>query len=98
MISNFKTWLETNREIIGDKWYSQLLKETKKADTDTAGRIIGLSLWMLNMAANLGVAAGVGPNTVNLQHVNPKIDRESTEKLLHVISSCLCLQYLPKER
>lgn len=97
LISAFKDWLKKNHQAIGDKWYDSLMKKVTEADTDTAIKIMGTSMWMLNMIANFGVMAGVGPNSVNLQGLNPALDEKSTKRLLIIISECMCLQYLPKE-
>lgn len=65
----FFDWLETNKDTIGNKWYSQLYNRGKDAedDCDTAMKIMGDTLWMLNMIADCGVMAGLGPNNVNMQ-------------------------------
>ena len=97
LISAFKDWLEKNREEIGDKWYDELMKKVAEADADTAIKIMATSMWMFNMIANLGVLAGIGPNNVNIQELRPGLDELSTRRLLMIISSCMNLQYLPKE-
>jgi hypothetical protein len=97
LISAFKDWLEKNHEAIGDKWYDSLMKKVTEADADTAIKIMGTSLWMFNMIAGFGVMAGVGPNNVNLQGLDPALDEKSTKRLLVLISECMCLQYLPPD-
>jgi hypothetical protein len=97
LISAFKDWLEKNHEAIGDKWYDSLMKKVTEADADTAVKIMGTSLWMFNMIAGFGVMAGIGPNNVNLQGLNPALDEKSTKRLLVIISECMCLQYLPPD-
>lgn len=93
----FFDWLETNRAVIG-KWYEQLYNRGKDAEAicDTGIAIMGISMWMFNMTAECGVMAGLGPNKVDLQGLAEGLDRPSTMRLLHLISSCMNLQYLPK--
>ena len=99
LFSAFRNWVDTNKQAIGEKWCSRLLKEGEKAasDCDTALKIIGVALWMFNMISQFGVLAGLGPNKVNLQHLDERIDEKSTKRILHLCAACLCLQYLPKE-
>lgn len=98
LFAAFFDWLDLHEEKIG-RWYADLWNEGKKAeeDCDTAVKIMGTSMWMLNMVANLGVWAGVGPGNVNLQHLAEGLDRRATLRLLNMMASCMCLQYLPKE-
>jgi len=96
LLSAFEEWLEKNKEAIG-KWYDRLLKQIAEADCDTAIKIMGTALWMFNMVAGLGVMAGIGPDGVNIHEINPQLDEQSTKKLLLIISSCMNLQYLPRE-
>jgi hypothetical protein len=96
----FYSWLEKNREAIGEKWYGQLRDRAKEAENtaDNAIGIMAVALWMFNMAASCGVMAGVGPDGYNLQYLeNPKIDEASTKRLLTIIVACMNLQYLPRE-
>jgi len=37
------------------------------------------------------------PNSVNLQHLDERLDKQSTMRLLHIIASSMSLQYLPQE-
>jgi len=94
----FWDWVETNKEAIGEKWHKFHQKEGKHAENfDTAGGIMATSMWMFNMIANLGVSAGIGPNNVWIHQIDERLDKKSTTRLLHLISFCLCLQYLPQE-
>ena len=93
----FYGWLEANKAVIGEKWYKRLFNEAKKSDSNTAIKIVGTALWMFSMIANFGVLAGIGPNSVNLQHLDEHLDKQSTMKLLHIIASSMSLQYLPRE-
>jgi hypothetical protein len=95
----FFDWLDTNRKAIGDKWYRGLWSRGKEAEADcnTISKLIGDGMWMLNQVSNLGVMAGVSPNRVDLQVLAPSLDRQSTMRLLALISSSLGLQGLPKE-
>jgi len=96
-------WTEKNKDAIGEKWYTWFLKNGKKAEgeCDTPIKIMGTALWIFNMISGLGVMAGVGPpnspNPVNIHHIDERLDEKSTKRLLYLISSCLSLQYLPKE-
>jgi len=56
----FYGWLEANKAVIGEKWYTRLFNEAKKSDSNTAIKIMGTALWMFNMTANFGVLAGIG--------------------------------------
>jgi len=96
LLSAFEDWLEKNREAIG-KWYDRLLSQVKGADCDTAIKIMGTAMWMFNMVAGLGVLAGIGPDGVNIHEIDPRLDEQSTKRLLLIISSCMNLQYLPRE-
>ena len=92
----FYGWLEANKAVIGE-WYIRLFNEAKKSDSNTAIKIMSTALWMFNMTANFGVLAGIGPNSVNLQHLDERLDKQSTMRLLHIIASSMSLQYLPRE-
>ena len=96
LLEAFFDWLEVNKEYIG-KWYSRLYNEAKKCDCDTAVKIMGVSMWMFNMIANCGVAAGIGPNDVKLHGIAEGLDEKSTKRILHLIAACMSLQYLPPE-
>jgi hypothetical protein len=95
----FFNWLDVNQKAIGDKWYNDLYKKGKDAEAEcnTIMLIMGDALWMMNMIANLGVLAGVGPNKVNLQGLAPGLDEASSKRLLTLISASLGLQGMPKE-
>ena len=99
LFSSFYEWLENNKEAIGEKWFKQLSERGKEAEDecDTAIKIMGTSMWMFNMMANCGVLAGIGPNSVSIHEISPKLDEKSTKRLLHLIVACMSLQYLPKE-
>jgi len=98
LFNAFHDWLEKHEDVI-DGWYDKLLKEEKKGwDSSTnAVTLMGTALWMFNMITQFGVLAGVGPANVNLQHIPEGVDKQSTKRVLMLISSCLCLQGLPKE-
>ena len=95
----FWDWLETNEEAIGEKWYNSLKKRGKEAEDtcDQGIKIIGTALWMFNMITSCGVLAGIGPSRVDLQDMDDRLDEKSTKRILHLIASCISLQYLPKE-
>jgi len=98
LLSAFRNWVEKNREAIGEKWYDWFQNKMGEAsDCDTAIKIMGTSLWMFNMVANMGVLAGIGPNGPSIQEIREGLDEQSTRRLLLVISSCLNLQFLPRE-
>jgi hypothetical protein len=94
----FFNWLDVNKEAIG-KWYDDLYKKAKDAEAEcnTIMKLMGDAMWMMNMIANLGVLAGVGPNHFDLQVLAPGLDEKSSKRLLALISSSLCLQGLPTE-
>lgn len=95
----FWDWVETNKETIGEKWYAFFQKKGKdaEADCDTAIKIMATSMWMFNMISGCGILAGIGPNNVNLQHLDERLDEKTSKRLLYLIASCMCLQYLPRE-
>jgi len=97
----FWEWVETNKQAISERMYEHLSSEGKKAEDDcnTALKIVASALWMLNMIAGCGIMAGVGVNGVNDQtdYKETGLDEKSTKRLLHLIATCLSLQYLPKE-
>jgi hypothetical protein len=99
LFSAFYDWVETNKEVIGEKWYKQLSEKGKEAEDecDTAIKVMGDALWIFNMAANCGVSAGLGPDKVNIQEIREGLDEQSTKRLLLVISSCMNLQHLPRQ-
>lgn len=99
LFSAFHEWIKHHRETIGDKWYHRLLKQEKKAwdGADNAVHLIGIAMWMFNMISQFGILAGLGPNSVNLQHLPEEFDEKLTKRMLLLCSSCLCLQYLPPE-
>ena len=99
LFSAFEDWLKTNKSVITEKGYEKLLKLERDAwgDCDTALKIIGVAMWMFNMVSNFGVMAGLGPNNVNIQHIDRDLDEKSTKRILHLCAACLSLQYLPKE-
>jgi len=98
LLSAFQDWLEKNKEVIGEKWYSWSLNKMEDAsDCDTAIKIMGTAMWMFNMIADLGVLAGIGPDGVSIHELREGLDEQSTRRLLLIISSCMNLQYLPKE-
>lgn len=98
MFLAFYDWLDTNKEAIG-KWYGDLYDKAKKAEAecDTFMKIMGDSLWMFNMIADLGVWAGVGLNKFDLQWLKPGLDEKSSKRMLALISSSLGLQGLPQD-
>jgi len=99
LFSAFYEWLEKNKAAIGEKWYSQLFNEAKEAenDGDNAVNIMGVSLWMFNTIANMGVLAGIGPDKVSIHEIDPRLDENSTKRLLRLISATMNLQYLSRE-
>jgi len=99
LFNAFHDWLKKHESVIGDRWYNNLLKKEKEAweSCTDAVKLMGTALWMFNMVSNFGVLAGIGPANVNLQHIPEGIDEKATKRVLMLISSCLCLQGLPKE-
>jgi len=99
LFAAFFDWLDANKKAIGDKWYDNLYMKGKDAEAEcnTIMKIMGDAMWMMNMIANLGVLAGVGPNHFDLQVLAPGLDEKSSKRLLALISSSLCLQGLPLE-
>lgn len=98
LFSAFWEWVEKNKSEIGEKWHTWFLKKGKDAEDEcnNAIKIMATALWIFNMVSGW-VAAGIGPNNVNLHHISEGIDEQTTKRLLHLIASCLSLQYLPKE-
>jgi hypothetical protein len=96
LLESFSDWLEKNREAIGEKWYERLQKETWR-ECSTPIEIMGTALWMFNMIAGFGVLAGVGPDKVSIHEINPRLDEQSTRRLLLIIQACMNLQYLPRD-
>ena len=98
LFAAFFDWLDVNRETV-DKWYDDLYRKGKDAEAEcnTIMNIIGDAMWMFNMIANLGVLAGVGPNSFDLQVLAPGLDEKSSKRLLALISSSIALQGLPPE-
>jgi len=99
LFETFWEWVETNKEAIGEKWYAFFQKKGKdaEAECDTALKIMATSLWMFNMISNCGIMAGIGPNNVSIHQLDEHLDEKTSKRLLYIISSCMCLQYLPKE-
>ena len=99
LFTAFYNWLDVNKEAIGEKWYSRLLNEAKKADADTAIHIMATGMWMFASISEFGVGTGMGPPPfkIEFQYFNEKLDKKATLRLLYMISSCMALQYLPKE-
>jgi len=95
LLDAFSDWLEKNKEAIG-KWYDSLQKQTWR-ECATPIEIMGTAMWMFNMIADLGVLAGIGPDGVSIHELREGLDEQSTRRLLLLISSCMNLQYLPRE-
>jgi len=97
----FWEWVETNKQAISERMYEHLSNEGKKAEDDcnTALKIVASALWILNMIADCGVMAGVGPDRVSDQtdYKETGLEEKSTKRLLLLIQACLNLQYLPPE-
>ena len=94
----FFDWLEINKDTLKER-YAWLYNKGRgaEADCDTAIKIMADSMWILNMIADCGVLAGLGTNSVSLQGLAKGLDQKSTLRLLHLMSACMNLQYLPKE-
>jgi len=85
----FLTWLNKNRERIGEKWYENLLKNFRKVKMNNEAQISATVLWMLNVIGSLGVIAGIGVSFGYKIEKIYNLDRETTEDLLKVMSKCL---------
>ncbi len=98
LFAAFFNWLEVNKNTLG-KRYDGIYNEGRKAEAEcnTLQKIMGYSLWMLNMIADCGVNAGIGLNGVNFQSVAEGIDEGSSKRLLALLASSLGLQGLPRE-
>lgn len=98
LFAAFYEWLDTNKSVIG-KWYDGLYKRAKDGENiaDDAIGIMATAMWMFNMIADCGVLAGIGPDRVDLQVLAEGLDRQSTMRLLNLISACMNLQYLPRD-
>lgn len=98
LFAAFFNWLDVNKETIG-KWHADLYKRGKEAEANcnTMMKIMGDALWMFNMVSNLGVAAGVSPEKVDIQDLAPDIDVAATKRLLTLVQASLNLQGLPIE-
>jgi len=98
LLSALRDWIEKNREAIGEKWYDWFLNKMGDAsDCDTPIKIMGTAMWTFNMIADMGVLAGIGPDGVSIHEIREGLDEQSTKRLLLIISSCMNLQYLPRE-
>jgi len=95
LLEAFRNWLEKNREVIG-KWYDNLQKQSWR-ECATPIEIMATSMWMFNMIADCGVMAGIGPGQVSIHEIDPRLDEQSTKRLLLMIQACMNLQYLPKD-
>jgi len=95
LLDAFSDWLEKNRDAIGS-WYESLQKQSWR-ECATPVEIMGTAMWMFNRVADLGVLAGIGPDQVSIHEINPRLDEKSTKRLLQLISSCMNLQFLPKD-
>jgi len=98
LLSALRDWIEKNREAIGEKWYNWFLNKMDDAsDCDTAIKIMATAMWTFNMIAGMGVLAGIGPDGVSIHEIREGLDEQSTKRLLLIISSCMNLQYLPRD-
>lgn len=95
----FFNWLTVNRRVIGECWYVDLWSKGKDQEANDCSLldILGSAMWMFNMVANLGVGAGLGVGTFDLQFLASGLDEQSTKRLLALLSSTLCYQRLPLE-
>jgi len=85
----FLTWLDRNRERIGEKWYEKLLKFFRKTKMNDEAHVLATALWMFNMLGTLGMIGGIGVSFGYKIEEIYNIDRETTEDLLKMISKCL---------
>jgi len=99
LFTAFFNWIEVNKETIGEHWYADLHDKAAdyEASCNTIIKIMGDAMWMLNMIANLGVMAGVGPNHFDLQSLALGLDETSSKRILALISASLGLQGLSTE-
>jgi len=98
LLSALRNWIEKNREAIGEKWYNWFQNKMGDAsDCDTAIKIMATAMWTFNMIAGMGVLAGIGPDGVSIHEIREGLDEKSTRRLLMIISSCMNLQYLPRD-
>ena len=84
----FLTWLDRNRERIGEKWYKNLLKFFRKIKMNDETDVLAIALWMFNMIGNLGGIAGVGLFGYKLEKIY-NLDEKTTEDVLETISKCM---------
>jgi hypothetical protein len=99
LFAAFYNWLDVNKEIIGEHWYTDLHNKTAdyEATCNTIMKIMGGAMWMFNMIADRGVLAGLGPNHFDLQALAPGLDETSSKRILALIAASLGLQGLPLE-
>jgi hypothetical protein len=84
----FLTWLEKNREKIGEKWYENLLKFFRKIKMNDETDVLATALWMFNMIGNLGGIAGIGLFGYKLEKIY-NLDEKTTKDVLETISKCM---------
>lgn len=95
LLEAFSNWLEKNKEAIG-KWHDKLQKQPWR-ECATPIEIMGTAMWMFNMVADCGVMAGIGPDKVDIVEIHPRLDEQSSKRLLLMIQACMNLQYLPED-
>ena len=99
LFNNFYEWIEKNRDTLDKKWVKFLYREGKKAEgtANTTVGVISVAMWMHNILANFGVLAVICTYDYVLKYISPQIDEHTTRRLLQSISSCMILQFLPRE-
>jgi len=85
----FLTWLNKNREKIGEKWYEKLLKSFRKTKMNNEAHVLATTLWIFNMLGTLGMIGGIGVSFGYKIEEIYNLDRRTTEDLLKVISKCM---------
>jgi len=85
----FLTWLDRNREKIGEKWYEKLLKFFRKIKINDETDVLATTLWMLNVLGTLGMIGGIGVSFGYKIEEIYNLDRRTTEDLLETMSKCL---------
>jgi hypothetical protein len=86
-----RLWLETNKpalDAINPMWYKKVKRDLERSDwKDRHPCVIALAtaLWLFNILATLGVAAGVGVDFLKVHRIPEQFDMATTLFLLATI-------------